>query len=33
MRNFMDYSLDSCMNQFSPMQVDRMDRAYMKYRL
>jgi len=32
-RNFMDYSLDSCMNQFSPGQVDRMDRAYQKYRL
>jgi hypothetical protein len=31
-RNFMDYSLDSCMNQFTLRQVDRMDAAYQKYR-
>jgi hypothetical protein len=32
-RNFMDYSLDSCMNMFTPGQVDRMDSAFEKYRL
>jgi hypothetical protein len=32
-RNFMDYSLDSCMNQFTPGQVRRMDAAYEKWRL
>jgi len=31
-RNFMDYSLDSCMNQFSKGQVNRMDTAYFQYR-
>jgi hypothetical protein len=30
--NFMDYSWDSCMNQFTTQQVDRMDAAYLKYR-
>ena len=33
MHNFMDYSCDSCMNQFTPGQVDRMDAAYKKWRL
>jgi hypothetical protein len=32
-RNVMDYSWDSCMNQFSRDQVNRMDVAYKKYRL
>jgi hypothetical protein len=32
-RNFMDYSLDSCMNRFSAGQVRRMDAAYEKWRL
>ena len=32
-RNFMDYSLDSCMNMFTPGQVLRMDAAFEKYRL
>jgi len=32
-RNFMDYSLDSCMNRFSKGQVRRMDVAYKKWRL
>ena len=31
--NFMDYSWDSCMNQFTPGQVDRMDTAYKNWRL
>ena len=31
--NFMDYSWDWCMNQFTPGQVDRMDVAYEKWRL
>lgn len=30
--DFMDYSWDSCMNQFTPGQVARMDRAFAKYR-
>jgi len=30
--NFMDYSWDSCLNQFTPGQVARMDRAFAKYR-
>ena len=32
-RNFMDYSLDSCMNMFTPGQVLRMDAAFEKWRL
>ncbi len=32
-RNFMDYSWDSCMNRFSAGQVRRMDAAYKKWRL
>ena len=31
-RNFLDYSLDSCMNRFSAGQVRRMDAAYAKWR-
>ncbi len=31
-RNFMDYSLDSCMNLFSAGQVQRMDAAFEKWR-
>ena len=31
-RNFMDYSLDSCMNRFTNGQVRRMDAAYEKWR-
>jgi hypothetical protein len=31
--DFMDYSLDSCMNRFTPGQVRRMDVAYKNYRL
>jgi hypothetical protein len=31
--NFMDYSLDSCMNRFTAGQVRRMDAAYEKWRL
>ncbi len=31
-RNFLDYSLDSCMNRFSKGQVRRMDAAYAKWR-
>ncbi len=32
-RNFMDYSLDSCMNQLTIGQVRRMDSAFEKWRL
>ena len=32
-RNFMDYSLDSCMNMFTERQVLRMDAAFERYRL
>jgi hypothetical protein len=32
-RNFMDYSLDACMNMFTPGQVRRMDSAFEKWRL
>lgn len=32
-RNFMNYSFDSCMNQFTPGQVARMDKAFLDYRL
>jgi hypothetical protein len=31
-RNFMDYSQDACMNQFTPGQVRRMDTAFEKWR-
>ncbi len=31
-RNFMDYSLDSCMNRFSAGQAQRMDAAFEKWR-
>jgi hypothetical protein len=31
--NFMDYSLDACMNMFTPGQVRRMDAAFAKWRL
>ena len=31
-RNFMDYSLDACMNMFTPGQVRRMDASYEKWR-
>ncbi len=31
-RNFMDYSLDSCMNMFTAGQVSRMDAAFEKWR-
>ncbi len=31
-RNFMDYSLDSCMNRFSAGQVQRADAAFAKWR-
>jgi hypothetical protein len=31
-RNFMDYSWDTCMNTFSPNQVVRMDWAFARYR-
>lgn len=30
--NFMDYSLDACMNMFTPGQVARMDTAFAKWR-
>ena len=32
-RNFMDYSLDSCMNMFTPGQVRRVDVAFARWRL
>jgi hypothetical protein len=32
-RNFMDYSLDACMNMFTVGQVRRMESAYVKWRL
>ena len=31
-RNFMDYSLDRCMDTFTPGQAVRMDRAWLRYR-
>lgn len=31
-RNFMNYSYDSCMNEFTPLQVARMDTAFLQYR-
>jgi hypothetical protein len=31
-RNFMDYSLDSCMTNFTPLQARRMDSAFEKWR-
>ncbi len=31
-RNFMDYSLDACMNRFSAGQVQRIDAAFVKWR-
>ncbi len=30
--NFMDYSLDSCMNHFTPGQIDRMHAMFARYR-
>ena len=31
-RNFMDYSLDACMNRFTAGQVRRIDAAFVKWR-
>lgn len=31
--NYMDYSYDSCMYEFTPQQITRMNQFYTNYRL